>query len=132
MNAIVPDLRGSLGAKVRSLSRRCERAGWQITNFDVDMVSRRVDIEIKRGADTNRVIKILGSFDRVTFERFDIEHITEHVGRRGDRFNADSIRWVFMGRETGHLREMLTCLGHYITDNQCPVMIEARRLREIA
>ena len=121
----------TLAVRLQGIARRCERAGWQITNFEVDLVSRRVDIEIKRGADADRVIKMLGPIERVNFERFDISVCTELRGRRGDRSPVSVLRWNFMGRETGHLRDMLTCLSHYITDNQCPVLLEARRLREI-
>lgn len=112
-------LSAGLNARLLSLARAARRAGWEFTHAEIDVASRRVRIEAVRGplsAPERRAV-LLGTWDRAHLERFTYKRGREPRGRRGDRYMSETCTPVFLGRESGHLRDILRALGDYLSDN---------------
>ena len=117
-----PGLRGLL----RTMQRRCERSGWSITSGEWD--GHRLTVEIKRGplTEPDRMIRVTGTAQKATIERFMLGSKTEPRGRRGDRFIAVVRTTTFLGRTSGTMREVLATAGHYVVDNRPALLLESR------
>lgn len=116
-----------LRARLASLARSANRTGWEFTHAEVDVATRQVRIEAVRGALSapNRRVIVIGTWDRAHFERFTYARGREPRGRRGDRYMSETCAPVFLGRDSGHLRDVLRSLGAYFAENLCPALVRS-------
>lgn len=118
-----------LRSLLRTMQRRSERAGWTITAGEWNGAA--LVLELKRGplCEPDRWLRISGTPQRATLERFDLESRTERMGRRGDIYMARVRVVTFLGRTAGPLPELLRDAAAYITDNRSPLQLETRAVQ---
>lgn len=102
-------------SRMASVAFALERIGWILTNVEIDVPSESARIELKRG-DLRVVFDCRRGRSTIERERWRVE--AERVGRKSDRFVAETRRPEFIGRiKLRGMRAGLRALAHYVADN---------------
>lgn len=109
----------SLVVRLRQMERAANRCGWSICSADFDVDSRHLSLRLVKGslAQPEAEALVAGTPDRACMERTAFRYGREPRGRKGDRYISETREPVFLGREWGNARDMLSALGAYIEAN---------------
>ncbi len=111
-----------------NLAASLGRIGWTLASVEIDVPAEKARIELRRG-------DLCVTFDarggKASITRETLAHETVKVGRRGDSFRAERVRFEFLGRTSGlGLRSGLRALSHYVADN-APLPIAHEQARNL-
>lgn len=94
-----------------------ERLGWRLAAAEVNLVANTARVELQRA--DGLVVTLDARNGRASITRERVRTVTEHCGRRGDRYRAETLHTEFIGR-TRHpdgIRSAMRSLCNYVEDN---------------
>lgn len=114
----------------RAIACALERMGWQMLAVDVDMVAETARIEVKRR--DGLLVTLDARIGSASITREMMRTETTIVGRRGDRFLAERLRYEFLGRQryTG-VRSATRGLCYYLAENATTTALSAYDVRNL-
>ncbi len=99
--------------------------GWELESLDIDLPGHALRIIVRR--DDGLLLTFDARNGRASMTRERTERDAQLVGRRGDRFRAETIKMAFLGR-TRHdsIKAGLASFASYLMDNAATPAIHGK------